>query len=1106
MATQTQKTKQPATRAVLFCLLVVTLLVLAGALLYTPAAAEWGWPRLGPQALLGQALKVWLGACALCLLLIGGAYLGGGQALRVALGAGSIPALPLEPADERSQATWPSTLRLNMRHLYGRFWRRRLRVVLVVGEPEQIEAIAPTLARQHWLEAEGVLLLHGGSLQAAPSAVAVGQWQTLHPRRPFDAVVWALSSEQVGQPVHLDTGLRHLRSLAQTLQWQAPLHLWEVYRSPWPDTPRKTLPAGCLLGREFSTDAAQAQLAAMVGPLAEAGMSWARGDNGYVFYYWLSAALRDEGIGRWGKALQPLVPALAQGVWLRGLWFSLPLTRVEGGMPSLWQPDASWNGILQDTAEGRWAGWPARRMAYVGGLALAAVCVLGVLVSFALNRSEIAHIQALQGRLEHPAGEQGGVEALYDLTLEIDYLAGRASAGAPWYARFGLDRSQALLDHLRPTYATASQRLLRDPLAQRLAAQLAQAAQLPAGSLARQAHAEQGYQALKAYLMLARPERLDARFMLGVASQGEGNPELWRVYFEQLAQHPQWALSMDHTLVARARQVLLSELGQRSAENTLYAQVLASVAAGFPDLGLAQLVGGTAAGSLFSTGKVVPGMFTRQAWEGRVRDAIEQAAEARREQVDWVLSDHPGQLDPAATPQALKQRLAARYFQDYNRAWLEMLNSVRFTRAGSLGENVEQLALLADAQQSPLLALLNSVAWQAKAGGPSGLAGDWLASAKQALGQGEHALPISAASAAPLASGLGPWLALVEPGPAPADGAPSLAAYLSQVTQLRLRLEQVLAAADPQAMTLALAQGVFQGNSTELGGAQAYGQLVAASLGGQWRGAGQALFVQPLEQAWQRLLRPSAQSLNSQWQRAVVEPWNIAFVGRYPFAASQADASLPLLAQMIRSDSGRIERFLSGQVGGLLRKEGSRWVVDPQRSHGLRVNPELLTALDQLSELADLLFADGTVGLGFELSGKPVRDVVQTTFEMDGKTHEYFNQKERWQRFTWPGSSDRPGVMLTWTSVHSGARLYGDFQGVWGLIRLLEHADAQLLDHAASQYRLVITAPDGLGLTWYLRTEFGAGPLALLKLRGFSLPRQIFLADEPPSASKAKKT
>ncbi|CAI8972902.1 hypothetical protein BKX96_02155 [Pseudomonas putida] len=46
-----------------------------------------------------------------------------------------------------------------------------------------------------------------------------------------------------------------------------------------------------------------------------------------------------------------------------------------------------------------------------------------------------------------------------------------------------------------------------------------------------------------------------------------------------------------------------------------------------------------------------------------------------------------------------------------------------------------------------------------------------------------------------------------------------------------------------------------------------------------------------------------------------------------------------------------------------------------------------------------------------------------------------------------------------------------------------------------SRFCVVLKAPDGIGLTWYLRTELGAGPLALLKLRGFKLPTQIFLGE-----------
>ncbi|MCO6059997.1 hypothetical protein NG726_25475, partial [Pseudomonas sp. MOB-449] len=58
---------------------------------------------------------------------------------------------------------------------------------------------------------------------------------------------------------------------------------------------------------------------------------------------------------------------------------------------------------------------------------------------------------------------------------------------------------------------------------------------------------------------------------------------------------------------------------------------------------------------------------------------------------------------------------------------------------------------------------------------------------------------------------------------------------------------------------------------------------------------------------------------------------------------------------------------------------------------------------------------------------------------------------------------------------------------------LLEQARITALDDGETRYRMVLEAPDGLKLTWHLRTELGAGPMALIQLRGFSLPARIFL-------------
>lgn len=229
---------------------------------------------------------------------------------------------------------------------------------------------------------------------------------------------------------------------------------------------------------------------------------------------------------------------------------------------------------------------------------------------------------------------------------------------------------------------------------------------------------------------------------------------------------------------------------------------------------------------------------------------------------------------------------------------------------------------------------------------------------------------------------------------------------------------------------------------------------------------------------------------DTRWQTTIVDQWNKAFAGRYPFKATGSDASLPLLAQFLRSDSGRITTFLKTHLGGLLHQEGSRWVVDPSVSQGMVVSPDFLRAINQLAELSDIVFSQGDAGVHFELMARPSRDVARVQLTLDEQNLDYFNQMESWQSFTWPGNTYYPGVSLTWRSVSSGMQLYASHQGNWGFIRLLDEALITPLD--ASRTQLVWITADGNPLKFVMRSELGDGPLALLKLQGFTLPTAIF--------------
>lgn len=990
----------------------------------------------------------------------------------------------------------------HLRQHHGRFWRHRVRLYVVVGEPTEVEAVAPGLTQQLWLMGTDVVLLWAGSVQSALDKALIEQWCTLGHRGGLHGTLWVVNNVQCSDSASFGATFNRLQELARLLGWKLSLHLWQICESDWPQPARDVRGVGCLLSSRFTAVQLAEHLRNLQQPLREQGLVQIQGKIAHDFFLRLARDLQDGGTARWRRMLEPLSGRGVRGVQLRGLWFSLPVPGSGSATATehYWPEDPAWSGILSDrSARPRRLGWNPIRIVYASVLGLAAVWAIGLLLSFASNRIEVDRVEAAYRALQQPDTGSSPSHALAELVRELSRQAYRSEHGAPWYQRFGLDRSDDLREAVWPLYVEANDRLLRDPAASDLERQLTELVKLAPGSSARAKHVQQAYDQLKAYLMLARPERADADFL--VDTVGANQPAMWRFYAEHLPNHPEWAIKPNLRLIGQVRQVLLGELGQRNAEATLYQHVLDTAANHYAPMGLQQMVGDTDATSLFTSREQVPGVFTREAWEGQVRAAIDDAAKARREEIDWVLSDNVGDIAGELSPEQLKERLTARYFRDYSSAWLAFLNSLRWQQGNSLHDVITQLTVMSDVRQSPLIALMNTLSYQGQAGvRGQALADSLIESAQKLVGQKAPPMvdQLAQVSGGPLDSTFGPLMALLGKDPEGRSGSDhlSLQAFLTRVTSVRLRLQQITTAADPQAMTQALAQTVFQGKGVDLTDAQSYGNLIAASLGTEWGPVAHALFVQPLTQAWQQILQPSSAGFNRDWQRAIVDEWHGAFDNRYPFAASSSDASLPMLGQMIRADSGRIEQFLNQQLNGLVRKEGSRWVIDPRQSQGLRLNPDFLDAINQLSQLADVLYTDGGMGMSFELRGKPVQDVVQTSFVLNGEKHHYFNQRERWQRFRWPGQGDHPGISLTWTSVHGGERLYADYQGSWGLIRLLEEASVTALDDGDSRFRVVLSAPDGLGLTWHLRTELGEGPLALLKLRSFRLPRDIFLVDD----------
>ncbi|MBS1206042.1 MAG: type secretion protein VasK [Proteobacteria bacterium] len=1016
------------------------------------------------------------------------------------------------------------TIRLAMRNLYGRRWGRKTRILLITGTVAEVEQLTPGLTGQLWQEDRGTLLLWGGDLNTPADSAWLTALRKLR-RRPADGLVWVtsafdqLSAPGLEQPLPVPSestmdSLSHaISARMDTLGWTLPLYVWSLHPRACTPAGRMVQATGCLLPAGCSPEGLAEQLSVLTPDLTSQGLQQTCGEVKHNFLL----TLADQLIREPESVTAPLSVMLNpyRPLPLAGVVFSQPSGGAERAVQHHWGMDKRWEVLPESVRMLPAVLRPAKpgvpwRKVFASVVALAMVgWAAWMSIAYVTNRSQIdgANAQAaLAARQNQPLEQR--LHALSELQKTLARLRYRSEHGVPWYEQAGLSQNNALLAALWPRYQDSALPLLRDAAADHLQKQVVAFNALPPGSPLREQMAKTTYDQLKLYLMLARPEHMDATWFSsallydwpkrdGVKDgvwQGVA-PSLLTFYSAQLAVHPEWKLRADESMVSQARSLLVRLMGVRNSESTLYQKMLSQVAHLYVDMRLEDMTGDTDAARLFSTTGSVSGMFTRQAWEQAVQPTIEKVVKARRDELDWVLTDskRPGNKQDETSPEALKKRLTERYFADFGGAWLEFLNSLRWNQAATLSDSIDQLTLMADVRQSPLVALMNTLNVQGRTGQTGEAISDSLVkSAKNLLGgDNKDAIDQSAGVHGPLDATFGPVLALMDKNRTGAQEQ-SLQSFLTRVTQVRLRLQQVTNTADPQAMVQTIARTVFQGKAVDLTETRDYGSLIAAGLGQEWSGFGRTVFVNPMEQAWQQLLIPAAESLNAQWQQAVVAEWNSAFGGRYPFNNASSDVSLPLLAKYLNADSGRIAQFLQTRLKGVLHKEGNHWVPDSINSQGLAFNPAFLNAINTLSHISDVAFTQGNAGMNFELRPGTADGVMQTNIIIDSQKLIYVNQMPAWKRFTWPADTEAPGANLSWISTQAGTRQYADIPGAWGWIRLLDKAAVSAYPGVGSSYSLSWKAQDGRTLNYTLRTEAGEGPLALLKLRNFRLPETIF--------------
>lgn len=1053
-------------------------------------------------------------------------------------------------------------LRRSLRDRHGWRWRSRERWILVAGDEPIVNRLAPGLVATGYAITGGTVLLYAKQTSNTLDTEWLDQIRRLRWRRPVDAIVAVTRNRSSGNsPFDADELSQRLARHARALHWAAPAYLLNVTEfGPEHEAPDEAI-GFTWSNTRMNADEIHTSLRQLSRNLAEAGVMRIAHKKTDRYPAELSRHIE-----QLGSALPELVLHTARSRYWRnavhGLLFA-PLFRdrkpeppanLENSAGKVEQPALPQRSIWQTIAEhsrkvhGRRVGFSLSTTAAWITTATLGLWIAGTTMSGFTNRAAIETARDTLAKLKSTQDPTQSLQKLDNLDKQIDTRETRQRTGAPWITRFGLNRDSALLDALWPGYENAASHILVGPIRQTLEDRLRQLASMSDEEIASggNAQAQAAYDALKAYLMLAKPELAVASFLTPqlIATTVPARPlnsPLTSGTWEDLRQHaitffsdhlghratatgPSLSIEPDSGLVASARQTIIGVRGIQNSTDAVYQQILDDAKPKHPPVTLATLLGDTTGRGLFNTTQTVPGIFTRAAWEERISKAIDEASEKGNVAGDWVLSDAKATNH---APSTLKAELRQRYFDDYARAWEQFLNSLRWQPAPTLSATADQLNLLGDPQRSPLVALMNAIVYQAGTGASTQSLSDTLISKAQQLVGADEKDPSKQAQPefAPLAAAFGPILRLTgndltsaapdKTGKAAAQlaatGDLSLARYLERVTAMRLKIEQMVNSADTDAMSRVAAQSVLQGKTSDIAESRDYASRVAASLGQQWAGFGQLLQA-PLDQTWQAVVQPAAASLNDIWRTSILADWNRTFGGRYPFADSENDASLPEMARFMRPDNGVIAQFVTTQLAGVVERQGDRWVAvqaagNGSRQDAMRLDPGFLEGLNRLTRVSTVLFPAGDAHVRFDLRGVATPGVTDMKVVLSGRELHYFNQKEEWVPFEWPGQSLENLSHIEWKTEQGGLRSAHDAQGRFGLIRLLEHAKVSQQDNARYLLSWAPDASEGIplkaqlqtdtseafALKVQLRTDAGAGPLDVLRLRHFALPTRIFV-------------
>lgn len=633
------------------------------------------------------------------------------------------------------------------------------------------------------------------------------------------------------------------------------------------------------------------------------------------------------------------------------------------------------------------------------------------------------------------------------------------------------------------------------------------------------AKANQTYNALRVYLMLANPEKMAPSFMqnwlhtywrLQYPDQNSKVASLVANLnaFLQMKIKP---ITVDQDLVKKAR-IKLQDTTQ-AQRDYFELQELAAAEQGSQlyisngvNLDFNQVFGKPAAKLS------VPSLYTFKGYNEIYKTQLQKVLENEGFS-DWVLGEYAQKsLSDEADSSEIAEQVRAFYMRDYISHWSGVIDSLSITKFSTLTQARNILAILSGAN-SPIYDVLNTVKTntelnpKASASGGSALAGagKFLKKNKRLVKAVQpKALKKVTGKAKRFVPKGGKGGGSVDDIENPLEKTPvgihftNLDSLLvtsgegekaeSPYTKIQLALEKLsefvteinnASNKDERAYQLVIKR--IEGADNE----DAIGQLLEQAKAAPQPVRGWLIAV--ANNTWSALLSSARDYISERYQKELYPDYQKSVQNRAPFSAkAKEQVSMSMFTEFFAAD-GEFDKFFTKYLLPFIDVSQPKWVWKPVDGQTLPVSNDVLLQLQRAVDIKNAFFGeDGkTLKVAYILKVKSLSANLKSAILMlNGESLVYRHGPKRSVTFNWPGQSLQNNYSLSLESLNNMTKRYSE-NGVWGVFKLFQSSKMRTNSRNSN---LAISYD---GVSYELKAESALNPFSPNLLPVFRLPENL---------------